>query len=180
MLCLRLDVMFIAELMTSNLRACNAGIRPSNEFSTHTHFTPSFAQTALPTSTSKPCNCPVGDLLSNGGYAASMPKRKLPAVSALAAQVAPNSAAARQTESGSLRIMMDPGVVEFAKGGEVDQREAGAQPWRDGSPIAFLEHESILDSGNCKRFQKKYSRLDFKFRIEAMPAILAPTRRADP
>ncbi len=56
MLCLRFAVMFIAELIASNLRACSAGISPSNAFSTHTHFMFSFAHTALPTSTSKPCS----------------------------------------------------------------------------------------------------------------------------
>ena len=67
MLCRRFAVMFIAELIASNLRACSAGIRPSNAFSTHTHFIFSFAHTALPTSTSKPCSWPAGVLLSNGG-----------------------------------------------------------------------------------------------------------------
>jgi hypothetical protein len=51
--------------------------------------------------------------------------------------------------------MMDPGVVGVRKRGQVKQREADAQPWRDGAPVAVLELESILDSGNCKRFQKK-------------------------
>src|SRR3569623_1310161 len=65
----------MSELIALNLRACNAGIRPSNEFSTHTHLAFSFAQTALPTSMSKPCNSPDGDFDSNGAYDASTPKR---------------------------------------------------------------------------------------------------------
>src|SRR5215469_13986482 len=71
----RWSVIDISELMALNLRACSAGIRPSNEFSTHTHFALSFAQTALPTSMSKPCSSPLGDFDSNGAYDASTPKR---------------------------------------------------------------------------------------------------------
>jgi hypothetical protein len=67
--------MVMSELIASNLRACRAGIRPSNEFSTQTHLTLSFAQTALPTSMSKPISSPLGDFDSKGAYDASTPKR---------------------------------------------------------------------------------------------------------
>ncbi len=71
----RCSVIVISELIALNLRASNAGIRPSNEFSTHTHFAFSFAHTALPMSISKPCSSPDGDFDSNGAYDASTPKR---------------------------------------------------------------------------------------------------------
>src|SRR5579863_339988 len=106
MLSLRLAVMFIAELMTSNLRACSAGINPSNAFSTHTHFIFSLLQTALPMSMSKPCNWPDGDLLSNGGYEASMPKRSVSDDWAWAAPAMPANAAAMQKVS--FRFMAGP------------------------------------------------------------------------
>jgi len=72
---LRWSVMVMSELIASNLRACMAGIRPSNEFSTQTHLTLSFAHTALPTSMSKPISWPLDDFDSNGAYDASTPKR---------------------------------------------------------------------------------------------------------
>src|SRR5471030_295988 len=63
----------MAELMASNLRAFKAGIRPSKEVSSHSHFSFAAAHTALPTSMSKPCNSPVALFDSNGGYCASRP-----------------------------------------------------------------------------------------------------------
>ncbi|MNW19442.1 hypothetical protein D3C71_2194290 [compost metagenome] len=63
---LRLAVMFIAELMASNLRAVSAGIMPSKSFSTHTHLAFSWAHSALPRSMSKPCTLPLGARYSNG------------------------------------------------------------------------------------------------------------------
>src|SRR5579862_3302339 len=95
----RWSVIDMSELIAANLRACSAGIRPSNEFSTHTHFALSFAQTALPTSISKPCSSPAGDFDSNGAYDASTPKRISLISAACAPPAAPAVMAATQNAS---------------------------------------------------------------------------------
>ncbi len=99
----RRSVIVMSELIALNLRACNAGIRPSNEFSTHTHFAFSFAHDGIAdVDVESPAVRPTATSIRTAHTSASTPKRTS-LMSAAEADAAVSVAVANSASAAVLR-----------------------------------------------------------------------------